>query len=76
MSASSKTEAGKAFNEGRALSHMLQGCQTVVSVSAAMFSPAATSERKADGFVAEAAGDRQSGNFMTSEMVGAEKGNH
>lgn len=73
----SETEAGKAFNEGPALSHMLQGCQTVVSVSAAVFfPPAATSERTADGFVAEAAGDWRSGNLMTTETAGAEKPDH
>lgn len=46
---------------------MLEGCQTVLVflflffffTKAAMFSPVAASERGADGFVAEAAGDQQ-----------------
>lgn len=49
---------------------MLEGCQTVLFfcvfffTKAAMFSPVAASERGADGFVAEAAGDQQEKIFL------------
>ncbi len=34
-----------------------------------MFSPVTTSERETDGFMAEAAGDLQSSNFMTAKIL-------
>lgn len=51
------------------ITHVWRMSDCAVSVKAAMFSLVITSKRKADGFVAEAAGDQQSSNFMTTKIL-------